>query len=92
MALWALAYEEYDTSLVSDAKFDATSIEVHKNRKVKTGHDVLDKFFAKTTGKGFDPSTGSWVHDHPEYDKLDALFQRLNKTGVLHAISNRQGL
>lgn len=71
VALWAWAYEKHSDSLVSDAKFDETCYLIDKN--IKTGNDILDKFFSEE----FDPSTGQWVHKHPEQDKLEALYHRI---------------
>jgi hypothetical protein len=73
VALWAWAYEKHSDSLVSDAKYDETCKKIDVS--VKTGNELLDKFFKKHFG----PETGQWVHKHPEQNKLEALYQRLRK-------------
>lgn len=70
VALWAWAYEEHDTSLVSDALFDETCYAI--DPKVSTKNRKLDNFFKKH----FEPHTGQWVHLHPEKHKLDCLVRR----------------
>lgn len=71
LALWAYAYEYENTSLVSDAVFDAESALVDVT--MSTGNPKLDKFFAKH----FEACTGMWVHKHPEMHKVQALYRRL---------------
>lgn len=72
VALWAYAYEVHDESLVPDAVYDRVSREVDVT--VTTGRADLDAFFRES----FDPSTGSWVHGHPDKDgTLAALYGRL---------------
>jgi hypothetical protein len=83
VALWAWAYEKHSDPLVSDAKFDKVCSEI--DTKVDTGNKVLDNFFKKKFG----PETGQWVHSHPEKAKLEALYQRLNFSRVLHTIQQR---
>lgn len=74
-ALWAWAYEKYDSPLVSDSKFDEECKAI--NPSVDTNNKIMDEFFRNS----FSPHTGQWVHDHPEKDKLDKLYHRINKKG-----------
>jgi len=67
VAVWAHAYEVLDTSLVSDAVFDAECKLV--NPAASTGNAKLDRFFSQH----FADYTGQWVHKHPEKAKLDRL-------------------
>lgn len=73
VALWAWAYEKHSESLVSDAKFDETCKKI--DTSIITGNALVDNFFKKHFG----PETGQWVHNHPERDKLEALYKRLRK-------------
>lgn len=75
MSLWALAYERYSTIMVDDWTFDTECKKVDPS--ISTGHDVMDKFFREE----FSAFTGQWIHKHPEIDKLDALYHRLQKKG-----------
>lgn len=72
VALAALAYEIYDNPLMSDAEFDMLCARIDPT--VDTGNPALDYFFETE----FSPNTGSWVHYHPELDKLHALYKRLD--------------
>lgn len=73
VALWAWAYEKHADSLVSDAKYDEVSKKI--DLTIKTGNVKLDRFFEKE----FHPDTGQWVNRHPEKDKLELLYKRLEK-------------
>jgi hypothetical protein len=65
----AYAYEFRSTEIISDAEFDAMCYQV--DLKVDTGNKKLDAYFKKC----FDPSTGQWIHKHPELDKIAALYE-----------------
>ncbi len=72
VAVWAYAYEVHDESLVPDAVYDRVCREVDVS--VDTGRPDLDAWFRSE----FDPSTGFWVHSHPDRDgALAALYRRL---------------
>ena len=74
VALWAYAYEVHDVSLVPDAVYDKVCREV--DLSVDTPRPDLDAWFRTS----FDPSTGSWVHTHPDKDgTLAALYRRLTR-------------
>lgn len=70
LSVAAWAYEVHDVSIMPDAVFDKMCLDV--DVKVSTGHRKLDQFFRKE----FDPSTGVWVHKHPEKGKLEGIYQR----------------
>lgn len=69
LSIAAYSYEFWDDSIISDAEFDQMSREV--NPSVKTGNKKMDKFFKEE----FDPSTGSWIHRHPELNKIQRLYE-----------------
>lgn len=71
VSLWAYAYEFENVSMVDDATFDREARLI--NPSIETGHERLDEFFREH----FDPSTGMWVHNHPQLAKLRQLYQRL---------------
>jgi len=71
----AYAYEVLNESIISDAEFDALCREI--DPQVTTGNILLDKFF-KTE---FDPSTGSWIHKHPQLDKIKSLMKYYSEGG-----------
>ena len=73
LSLFAYAYEFDNESLVPDHIYDRLSKEIRP--EVNTGHTVMDKFFKED----FDPDTGMWVGEHPEFDKLVDLYERLTK-------------
>lgn len=70
VAVWAYAYEFENVSIVSDHHFDAECLKV--NLSISTMRPDLDKWFRAE----FDPSTGVWIHNHPELDKIKALYER----------------
>lgn len=70
LSLAAYTYEILDVLIIEDAEFDTMCKQV--DLKIDTGNKKLDKFF-KTH---FDPSTGQWIHKHPEKDKLAALYRK----------------
>jgi len=73
VTLWAYAYEIENVSLVSDEEYDRVSRLI--DPRVPTGHAVLDAFFATK----FDPSTGMWIYQHPELNRVRALYARSMK-------------
>lgn len=62
--LWAYAYEFQDDSLVSDAVFDQTCLEI--DLSIDTDRPDLDEWFRKE----FFPDSGMWVRSFPELDRL----------------------
>lgn len=73
LALWAYAYEIADDPIVSDDTFDKAAALVDVT--VRTGNALLDTFFAEK----FDATTGMWVREHPELDKLEAIYLMTRK-------------
>ncbi len=69
----AYAYEIADSPIMSDAEYDKLAYSIFGRRQ--TGHKILDRFFLEE----FHPSTGQWIHKHPELDKVAALYKRLRK-------------
>jgi hypothetical protein len=67
VAVAAYAYEFEDDPIISDEEFDRLSLAI--DPEILTGNDTMDKFFREE----FDPNTGSWVHHHPEKEKLKTL-------------------
>jgi hypothetical protein len=70
LSVAAYAYEVHDNSVMSDGEFDKECLLV--DTSVATGNRKLDNFFKKN----FDPSTGSWIHKHPEKHKLEWIYQK----------------
>lgn len=68
LCLWAYAYEIADNMLVSDTQFDAEARQ--SDTSIDTGH--LDDWWRAC----FNPSTGMWIHMHPELDKVRKLYDR----------------
>ena len=77
LSVAAYAYEVHDDSVMSDGEFDQQCLLV--DTSVSTGNRKLDNFFKKY----FDPSTGSWIHKHPEKRKLEHLYQTYYKNRPL---------
>lgn len=70
LTIAAYAYEVMNHSIMSDADFDKKCLEV--DLSIDTGNKELDKFFREE----FDPSTGQWIHKHPEKRKLGYLLNK----------------
>lgn len=64
------AYEIADSPIMSDFQWDALAQSI--NPKLGTCHPLVDEFFAAH----FSPMTGMWIHQHPELDKVKALYER----------------
>lgn len=75
LSVWAYAYEVRDDPLVDDGKFDEECSLV--DTWVLTGNDRLDNFFMKH----FDSSTGMWIRNHPELDRIKQLYDRVKDYG-----------
>lgn len=71
LAAAAYAYEIDDDPIITDAEFDhgCTLIDL----RIDTTRPDLDNYFREH----FDPSTGVWIHRHPELDKVAAYLYRL---------------
>lgn len=71
VSLYAFGYEFRDTPIVPDAIYDFLASQINLNNKTK--RPDLDFWFICN----FNPDTGLWIHDHPELDKLEKLYERL---------------
>lgn len=69
IAVYAYAYEIEHVNLVDDYVYDALALTIQP--AMSTGHSRLDSFFLHH----FDPSTGMWIHRHPELDKVAQLYR-----------------
>lgn len=72
LTLSAYTYEFLSETIMSDTDFDAGCNLV--DLKVSTSRPDLDKWWREN----FDPSTGMWVCHHPEINKINDLYKRLN--------------
>lgn len=70
LSVAAFAYEVVGESIMSDAEFDRLARSIRPS--VLTGKFNLDAFFLSR----FSPDTGMWIHQHPELDKVRALYER----------------
>lgn len=70
VSIYAYAYEFDNTSLVPDAHFDALAGCVRP--QLATGDAQLDEFFRSE----FSPSTGMWIHQHPQLEKIKHLYEQ----------------
>ena len=69
LAVAAYAYEKRNDSIMSDSEFDKLCTQV--DLSVDTGNTKLDSWFKKN----FDPSTGQWIHKHPDLLKIRYLYE-----------------
>ena len=72
-AAYAYEFEPDKEPLCSDGEFDEFSQMV--DLSIATTRPDLDAFFKEH----FDPSTGVWIHNHPELDKIAAIVCRRRK-------------
>ena len=75
LSLAAAAYEFDGRSLMSDADFDALAAQ--SDKMILTGR--FDDFWQRE----FDPSTGQWIHDHPDLAGVRKLASHLVRTDVV---------
>lgn len=73
IAVAAYAYEIESDPVISDAEFDRIASEIDPDQP--TGNALLDKFFMVH----FESHTGSWVHQHPEIDKLRHIYRTIHR-------------
>jgi NAD-dependent DNA ligase len=69
LSVFAYAYEFANESLIPDSEFDALCLQVDPS--IETGNAKMDKFFKEQ----FNPSTGQWIHRHPELEKIVNLYK-----------------
>ena len=74
LSVYAYAYEFENESLISDHEFDALCLKV--DPEIKTGNRKMDNFFKNK----FDPSSGYWIHKHPERRIIAELYERYYAT------------
>lgn len=79
LSVYAYLYEFEHNSPISDDEFDELSLAIKP--EMETGHPVLDKFFREE----FDPSTGMWIHKHPELDKVREFIERMK---AMHGVQD----
>jgi hypothetical protein len=70
LCIAAYAYEFESVSIISDAEFDKMCLDV--DLSVDTENKMLDDYFKKH----FDPSTGQWIHSHPELSKVKGIYNK----------------
>lgn len=73
VAAWAWAYEVESDPIVEDAEFDRVCRLIRP--AMSTGRPDLDAFFRTQ----FNPSTGMWVHHHPEKHKLARVCRAMRR-------------
>jgi len=73
LSVAAYAYEFENSEIMSDADFDKMCLAV--DTSIKTNRKDLDAFFKKE----FDPSTGQWIHKHPEINKIKEIYNKYYK-------------
>lgn len=71
LAVAAWAYEVHDDPVMSDAEFDTLARSV--DLSIGTDRPDLDEWFHEN----FDPSTGIWIHAHPEPEGLERIYRML---------------
>lgn len=64
------AYEIADNPIMQDGAWDKLAQSI--NPRLGTCNPLLDEFFAGH----FTPMTGMWIHQHPELDKIAAIYKR----------------
>lgn len=72
-AAYAYEFEPDEPPLCSDGEFDEACKMV--NLTIETSRPDLDAYFKEH----FDPSTGVWIHNHPELDKVREYVERIRK-------------
>jgi len=72
LSVAAYAYEFDNNSIMSDAEFDEKCLLIDPD--FKTGNRKMDNFFKKH----FNPSTGQWIHKHPEKSKITAIYTKFH--------------
>ena len=82
ISLYAYAYEYESSPLVDDAVFDeyallidpaVSTVEDYYDARQRARAEALDSFFRRE----YAPYTGSWIHAHPEFIQIQALYRKL---------------
>lgn len=74
LAVAAWAYENSHRHTMTDAEYDQLSETVEAQRRIATGNSRMDNFFRRQ----FDPSTGLWVHKHPNKAGLERIYYQVH--------------
>ena len=69
IAVAAYAYEVLDSPIMSDHEFDRLALQIDPQKD--TGEPELDAFFFCD----FNPSTGVWIHQHPDLAGIARLYK-----------------
>lgn len=77
LSVAAYAYEFEGDSIMTDGEFDKQCRKVNVN--FPTGNKRLDNWFKKN----FDPSTGQWIHNHPDRKRLKQIYEKHYKNREL---------
>lgn len=72
LSVAAYAYEFDRDHIMTDHEFDAESRLV--DLSIDTGNVKMDAWFREN----FDPSTGQWIHKHPEFLKVRGIYERFH--------------
>jgi hypothetical protein len=70
LSIAAYAYEVASDSIMSDAEFDSQCLLIDPS--IETGNSKMDKFFKEE----FNPSTGQWIHKHPDLATIVSLYRK----------------
>lgn len=73
LAVAAYAYEICSEPIMSDSEFDSLCLRV--NLSADTGNNKMDAWFRDN----FNPSTGQWIHKHPELTGIIYLWKTFYK-------------
>jgi len=73
LSVAAYAYEICNESIMTDHEFDKKCLEIDPS--IETGNKKMDKFFKEE----FDPSTGQWIHKHPELAGIINIYKKFYK-------------
>ena len=76
LSVAAYAYEMDSNSIMSDGDFDSLCLKI--NVDIDTGNTLLDTFFRDE----FNPSTGQWIHKHPELAGIRNIYEKYYKNCV----------
>lgn len=76
LSVAAYAYEMDSNSIMSDGDFDSLCLKI--NVDTDTGNTLLDTFFRDE----FNPSTGQWIHKHPELEGIRNIYEKYYKNCV----------
>jgi len=70
LCVYAYAYEIANETLIPDHEFDAMCLKIDPS--IETGNEKMDAWFKKE----FNPSTGQWIHKHPELGRIVHIYRK----------------